>query len=105
MVSFDEFMKLELRVGKIITSERVEGSDKLLRLEVDIGTETRQIIAGIGKRYDPRSILGKEIIIVANLEPRKILNLESQGMLLAADNEGPVLLTPLEEVPPGSVIR
>jgi len=104
-VSFDEFRKLDLRVGKILSAERVEGSEKLLRLEVDIGSEKRQIVAGIGKRYEPEGLSGKQIVIVANLAPRRLMGLESQGMLLAAESEGPVLLAPVEGVPPGSMIR
>lgn len=106
MISYDEFKKIDLRVAKILKAERVEGSDKLLRLEVSLGQESRQIIAGIGKAYAPEGLSGKEIAIVANLEPRVLMGLESQGMLLAADNDGkPVLLSPDNEVPPGSIIK
>ncbi|MDP2668463.1 MAG: methionine--tRNA ligase subunit beta [bacterium] len=106
MVSYDDFKKIDLRIGKILTAERIEGSDKLLKLEVDIGDEKRQIIGGIGKVYPPESLIGREIVIVANLEPRKLMGLESQGMLLAADDEGkPTLLAPYADVPPGSVIK
>lgn len=95
---------------KIVSVERIEGSDKLLKLRVDAGVElatdaegTRQIIAGIGKKYAPEDLIGREIVIVANLEPRSLMGHESQGMLLAVDNEsGPVLLIPSEDVPPGS---
>lgn len=106
-MTIDEFSKVELRVGKVLEAERVEGSEKLLKLRVDIGTETRQVLAGIGKAYAPEGLIGKEIIIVANLEPRMILGLESQGMLLAATDgdDKPVILTPEREVPPGSGIR
>lgn len=106
MISFDQFKEVELRVTKILSAERVEGSDKLLRLQVSLGEEERQIVAGIGKRYDPDQLVGREIVIVANLEPRKLMGLESQGMLLAADSsEGPVLLQPDREVSPGSMIK
>ena len=106
MISFDQFKEVNLRIVKILLAERVEGSDKLLRLLVTLGEEERQIIAGIGKRYNPAELIGKEIVIVANREPRKLMGLESQGMLLAADSaDGPVLLRPDMEVPPGSVIK
>ncbi len=104
MINFEEFQKVELKVAKIISAERVEGSEKLLKLQANLGEEKRQIIAGIGKSYEPESLVGKEIIIVANLEPRILMGLESQGMVLAAsDSDGrPVLLNPDKEVAPGS---
>ena len=106
MISYDDFRKVDLRIAKIMSAERVEGSDKLLRLEVQIGDEKRQIVGGIGKVYAPENLIGKEIVIVANLEPRQLMGLESQGMLLAADSpEGPVLLMPDREVLPGSEIK
>ncbi|MDE1970834.1 MAG: methionine--tRNA ligase subunit beta [Patescibacteria group bacterium] len=107
-ISYEEFKKVELRVAKIVEAARIEGSEKLLKLKVDIGTKgmERQIVAGIGKRYDPEVLLGKEIIIVANLEPRILMGFESQGMLLAANGiEGPVILGVQEEVSPGSTIQ
>ena len=105
-ISYDEFKKVELRVAKVLMAERIEGSDKLLRLDVSIGEETRQIIGGIGKIYSPEEIVGKQIVIVANLEPRKLMGLESQGMLLAADDDGkPTLLAPYGDVPPGNIIK
>ena len=106
MISYDEFKKIDLRVAKVLSAERVPGSGKLVKLEVSLGEETRQIIAGIGKVYQPENLIGKEIVIVANLEPRALMGLESQGMLLAADNEGkPVLLAPDAEVSPGSIVK
>lgn len=106
MIAFDQFKEVNLRVAKILAAERVKGSDKLLRLQVSLGEEERQIVAGIGKRYNPEELVGREIAIVANLEPRKLMGLESQGMLLAADTpDGPVLLQPDTEVLPGSVIK
>ena len=87
-------------------AEVVEGSEKLLKLKVDLGAEARQIIAGIGKVYPPETLVGREIVIVANLEPRELMGLESQGMLLAADNASvPVLFSPDSEVPPGSIVK
>lgn len=114
MINIDDFKKVELKVAKVILAERVEGSDKLLKLEVDLGpsassgqvSEKRQIIAGIGKAYNPEDLTGKEIIIVANLEPRSLMGLESQGMVLAANaKSGPVLIVPEKEVDPGTLLR
>ena len=106
MISFDEFKKLDLRIGKILKVEPIVGTDKLIRLEVDLGPETRYIVAGIAPHYDPDALVGREIVIVANLEPKALHGVESQGMLLAADDNGmPVLLTPDREVPPGSIVK
>ena len=113
MISFDDFKKVELRVAKIISAERVEGSEKLLKLRLDAGDKDpagapaeRQVIAGIGKVYAPETLAGREIVIVVNLEPRMLMGLESNGMLLAADDaQGPVFLMPEREAPPGSVIH
>lgn len=108
MASFDDFKKIELRTAKILGAQRVEGSEKLIQLELNDGSEEgRQIVAGIGTKYEPDDLIGKTIVIVANLESRKLMGLESQGMLLAASNEeeGPVLLTTMENIEPGSEIR
>ena len=106
MISFDDFKKIELRIAQILSAERVEGSDKLLKLRVSLGAEERQIVAGIGKKYEPDVLIGRQIVIVTNLEPRMLMGLESQGMLLAADiPEGPTLLQPDAEVPPGTSIK
>jgi len=108
MISYEEFRKLDIRIGKILKAERIEGTDKLLRLEVDLGTEigVRQIIAGIAQFYEPEKLIGREIPILANLEPRVLRGVESQGMLLAADNaSAPVLFSPDSEVPPGSIVK
>ncbi len=105
MVKFEQFKEIELKVAKILEAERVENSEKLLKLKIDIGEENpRQLVAGIGKVYMLEEMIGREIIVVANLEPRMLMGLESQGMLLAASDGGPVLLRPDREVPPGSVI-
>jgi len=106
MISFEEFQKIDLRVGKIVEAEKVEGADKLLKLKVDLGTEKRQLVAGIAKFYQPKDLIGREIVVVVNLEPKTLIGIESQGMLLAADFEGkPVLLKPDAKVPPGTKIR
>ena len=86
-ITYDDFAKLDLRVAKILDAEPVEGSDRLLKLKIRVGTEERQLVAGIAQHYAPDEVLGKKIIIVANLEPRKIRGLESDGMLLAAVQE------------------
>jgi len=106
MINFEEFQKIDLKVGKIVKAERVEGSEKLLKLEVDLGEEKRQLVAGIAKFYQPKDLISREIVIVVNLEPRALMGIKSQGMLLAADNKGkPILLKPDKEVPPGTKIH
>lgn len=106
MISFDDFKKADLRIATILSAERVEGSEKLLKLRVSLGAEERQIIAGIGRRCTPDTLVGRQIVIVANLEPRMLMGMESQGMLLAADGlGGPALLQPDQEVPPGAGVK
>lgn len=106
VVSYDDFAKLDLRVGKVLAAEAVEGSEKLVRLSVSLGEETRQILAGIRKFYPAEDLVGREIVVVANLEPRKLMGMESQGMLLAAsDGNAVVLLAPERETSPGAGIR
>ena len=118
-MTIEEFDKIELCAAKVLSAERVTGSEKLLRLEIDAGDKNaagepirRQLVAGIGKAYEPEPLIGREIIIVANLDPRQFkispeLVLESQGMLLAVlDADGkPALLCPEREVPPGTRAR
>lgn len=108
-IGFDDFAKVQLKVGKVLAAEAVEGSEKLVRLTVDVGEEeTRNVFAGIIKWYAPEDLVGKNIIVVANLEPRKMMGSESQGMLLAADSadaEHPVILTTEQPVEPGAKIR
>jgi len=106
MITFEDFKKLEIKIGKILSVERVEGTDKLIRLEIDLGTEKRQLIAGMAEFFEPDYLIGKEIPILTNLEPRNFKGIESQGMILAVDVDGkPVLLRPEKEVPPGSIIK
>jgi methionyl-tRNA synthetase len=106
-ISIDDFAKVELRVAQVKTAERVKGTDKLLRLEVDLGTEVRQLVAGIAEAYEPESLIGRKVIIVANLAPRKLRGLESNGMVVAASPEGgkPVLAGFLEDVPIGTRLK
>ena len=104
-ISIDDFVKIDLRVALVKVAEPVKGTDKLMRLEVDLGTETRQIVAGIAKAYTPEQLVGRKIVIVANLAPRKLRGLESKGMLLAAslgEHGTPVLAGFLEDVPLGA---
>lgn len=106
MVTFEDFKKLDIRIGKILSAEKVENTDKLLKLIIDFGDEKRSVVAGIADCYQPFEIIGKEIPVILNLEPRKIRGVESKGMVLAVDvGNKPVLLYPEKEVPPGSVIR
>ncbi len=107
-ISIDDFAKVDLRVAQILVAERVPKADKLLRLEVDLGYEKRQILAGIAQHYEPEKLVGRKIVIVANLAPRKMRGLESNGMLLAASlapDGAPVLAGFLEEVPLGARLK
>ena len=106
LIGIEEFMKVQLKIAKILEAERVPKSSKLLKLQVDIGTEQRQIVAGIGKKYSPEELVGKTIVIVANLKPAKLMGIESQGMVLAAGEKDVLsLVTVQEEVPVGSKIK
>lgn len=106
-ISIDDFAKVELRVGVVKLAERVPKSDKLLRLEIDIGSEVRQVVAGIAEAYAPETLVGRKVVIVANLAPRKLRGLESNGMIVAASLEGgkPVLASFLEDVPVGARLK
>ncbi len=107
IITYEDFSRADLRVAKIIEAERVTGSDKLLKLKVMLAnSEERQIIAGLGKKYDPADLVGQSLVVIVNLEPRQLMGLESNGMVLAADREdGPVVLSPIEEVLPGAIIK
>ena len=106
MITFDDFSKVELRIGTVLEAEDVEGSEKLIKLKVDLGEERpRQILAGIRKWYKPVNLRNKQVVVVANLEPRKMMGLESQGMILCASSGKPVLLKPSSKVPAGTKIR
>ncbi len=102
VISFNEFRRVDLRVGVIRDAERIEGYDKLLKLKVDIGIEERTLVAGIAQYYSPEDLIGKRIIMVVNLQPKTIAGITSQGMLLAVmGKEGLSLLTTDKEVEPG----
>lgn len=113
MINFDDFQKLEIKIGTILEAEKIEGADKLLKLKVDLGpsntsgqAEKRIIVAGIAESYKPASIIGKQIPILTNLEPRTLRGVESQGMILAAVvDEKAILLKPIKKVPNGTKIK
>lgn len=105
MASFEDFQKLELKIGRIESAEPVLGADKLLKLVVDTG-EKRTLVAGIAKQYKPEELIGKNIVVLTNLEPRTIRGILSQGMLLAADaSDEVVLLTVDKPIAPGTSVR
>ncbi len=107
MINIDEFKKIDLRIGKVKSVEKVPDADKLLKFVLDLGGEERQVLSGIAEHYtDLDALVGKELVIVANLEPKVIRGLESHGMVLCADaGERVVLLHPDRDVPAGSVIK
>jgi methionyl-tRNA synthetase len=107
-IGIDEFAAIDLRVAKVIAAEKVKGSRKLIKMQIDVGTEQRTIVAGIAEAYEPEALLGRSIVIVANLKPAKLMGIESNGMVLAASPEGgkPTVLGFLEPPPPpGSKVR
>lgn len=104
-ITFDDFTKLDIRIGTITVAERVEGADKLLRLEVNLGSETRQIASGIAEWYAPEDLVGKQVPVLCNLEPRTIRGIESQGMILAAGRDRAFLLHPDQPLEPGDIVR
>ena len=106
-ISIEDFQKIQLKVGKIIEVEQVPKSNKLLKLQVDLGTEQRQIIAGIGKKYTSEDLVGKTIVVVANLKPAQIMGVESQGMVLAAGENNVLGLVTISEndIDPGTQVK
>ena len=106
-IEFPDFMKINLKVARVIEAEPVEGSDKLMKLQVKIGDESRQIVAGIKKVYSPEDLIGRQVVVVYNLKPAKLMGIESQGMLLAADDAdgNAILLQPEKEAPEGSSVH
>ncbi len=106
MITFDEFKKMDLRVGEILTAEKVEGTDKLVKMEVDIGTEKRSMVAGVADVYSPEELAGKKVIVIVNLKPAVIRGIESRGMLLAAEIEGKAIIPFFDkDVPAGAKVR
>jgi methionyl-tRNA synthetase len=107
-IAIEDFAKVELRVAQVMTAEPVKGADRLLRLEVNLGYETRQIVAGIAEAYTPEQLIGRKVVIVANLAPRKLRGLESNGMIVAAsigEKGKPVLAGFLEDVEIGARLK
>jgi methionyl-tRNA synthetase len=107
-IAIDDFVKVDLRVAQIVVAERIPKADKLLRLEVDLGYEKRQILSGIAEWYTPEELIGRRIVVIANLAPRKMRGFESHGMLLAAshgENGKPVLATFGEEIALGARLK
>lgn len=106
IITIDEFKRVQIRVATIRAAEPIPKSDKLYKLTVDLGDETRTLVAGIAETYSPESLVGRQIVVVVNLQPATIRGVVSEGMLLAADVEGKaVLLAPDREVPNGSIVR
>ncbi|VVB68377.1 Methionine--tRNA ligase [Candidatus Norongarragalina meridionalis] len=108
MITYDDFMKVELKVATVLEAERVPGADKLLKLRIKMGEEERTLAAGIAQYYAPEELVGKQLIVVANLEPKKLRGIESNGMLLAActeDDSQVVFVTPEKQIPDGSRVR
>ncbi len=106
-IKFDDFAKIDLRIARIVSAEKIEGADKLLKLIVSLGEEERQIVAGIAQHYSPEELVGKKIVLVANLEPKKLRGVESQGMLLAAvkgNDEEIALLIPDKDIGEGTKV-
>ena len=105
-LAYDDFMKVELRVATVKAAEEIPKSSKLVKLTVDLGDEQRTIVAGICKSYAPEQLVGRQVVVVANLQPAKLMGVESQGMVLAASQNGDaVLLHPEHEVPPGTRVK
>jgi methionine--tRNA ligase beta chain len=106
IITFDEFKRMDFKVGEITKAERVEGTEKLIKMEVNIGTETRQMVAGIADKYSPEELAGKKVIVIVNLKPAVIRGVESRGMLLAAEVGGKAILPVFtEDVPAGAKVR
>ena len=107
MINIEDFQKVEIKMGKILSAEKVEGSEKLLKLMIDLGEDSpRQILSGVAKAIpDLEVLVGKIVPIASNLAPRMMMGLESEGMMLCADDGTPVLLHPAREVSPGSVVK
>lgn len=104
-ISYDDFARMDIRIAYVIAAERVPKTDKLMHLKVDIGSEQRELVAGVAEYYDPLDLIGKKIVMLVNLEPRKIRGILSQGMILCANEENDLaLLSPVKDMPPGTVI-
>ena len=106
IVAFTEFQKLDIRVCKVKAAERITSSKKLVKLKVDIGNDTREVVAGVAEFYSPEDLKDKNLVLLVNLEPKKVMGVQSQGMILAADVGGrPYVIFVDPSIPPGSKIR
>jgi methionine--tRNA ligase beta chain len=105
MITMADFQKVEMKIGKIKTAKLVEGTSKLVELDIDVGEETRKLVAGIAEAYAIDDLVGKNVVVLVNLEPKKLRGIVSQGMILAADAEKPILLVPDKDVLPGTAVR
>lgn len=102
-INFEDFKKLDIKIAEVKEAEDIESSNKLVKLQIDLGDEQRQLVAGISKHYSPEKLIGKNIVVITNLKPREIMGVESQGMLLAvSDEDGVSLLSPDRDITPGS---
>ena len=105
-IGIEDFSKVEMLVGKVVTAEKIKKSNKLLKVQVDIGAEVRQAVAGIGKQYTPEDLIGRLVVVVTNLKPTKIMGVESDGMIIAAnDGDSPVLVDFTEPIKIGSQLK
>lgn len=105
-IGIEDFARIEMRVGQVVEAEKVDGSRKLMRMKVDIGGEIRQVVAGIADAYQPAGLLGRKVVLVANLKPVRLMGIESDGMIVAATaGDRPVLVTFTEDVPNGALLK
>ncbi len=105
-IDIAEFAKVELRAAKVTAAEKMSGSKKLVKLQVDLGTESRQVVAGIAESYEPEALVGKTVVLVANLKPAKLMGVESNGMVLAGSIDGKAVLCTFDaEVAPGTKVK
>ncbi len=105
MLKFDDFAQLEMRIGTVVMAERVAGTDRLIKVVVDVGSEKRQVVAGFGHKHNPEELIGKQMPIVLNIESAMICGVESNGIFMALDDENATLLVPQSKVPNGSKIK
>lgn len=104
-ISFEDFKKIDLRVARILEVERIEDSEKLFKIKIDVGGEERILVSGVSNYYEPKDLIQKQVIVILNLEPKIIFGVESHGMILfARDKEKPIVLSPEEEVADGAII-
>lgn len=107
MISLEDFLKLEIKIATILVAEPIEGADKLLKITLNDGEGERTVASGIAKHYAPETLIGKQVLLLANLEPRTLRGVESRGMILMADDgeKGPTLISPIVAVEPGSKVK